>query len=84
MQVPAGKHIFGMVKINEKGQIVIPKEARRVFGLKPGDRLLMLGDESQGIALVKADMAKLFEAMMPQIPEISAAEDITDEKGDAT
>ncbi len=65
MQGPEGKYLFGMVKIGEKGQILIPKEAREVFGLKPGDKLLMLGDIERGIALVRADMAKLFDAVMP-------------------
>lgn len=54
--MPNGKHIFGMVTIGDKGQIVIPKKARAVFGLQPGDQLLVLGDEEQGIALVKADI----------------------------
>ena len=51
-----GQHIFGTVKVGEKGQIVIPKEARRIFGIKPGDTLLVLGDEAQGLAVVKADV----------------------------
>lgn len=52
---PRGKHLFGTVTLGEKGQIVIPKRAREVFGLAPGDRLAVLGDESQGLALVPAD-----------------------------
>lgn len=55
MAAPKGKHIFGIVKVGEKGQIVIPKEARKVFDIKPGDSLLMLGDETQGIAIVKSE-----------------------------
>ena len=51
-----GQDIFGTVKVGEKGQIVIPKEARRIFGIKPGDTLLVLGDEAQGLAVVKADV----------------------------
>ena len=51
-----GQHIFGTVKVGEKGQIVITKEARRIFGIKPGDTLLVLGDEAQGLAVVKADV----------------------------
>ena len=47
-----GKHVFGTAKMNEKGQITLPVECRRVFGLKPGDSILVLGDESKGIALV--------------------------------
>ncbi len=50
-----GKHIFGTVKVGEKGQIVIPKEARKIFNIKPGDSLLVLGDEEQGIGIVKCD-----------------------------
>ena len=47
--MPKGKHVFGTVKVGEKGQIVIPKEARTVFGIRPGDTLLVLGDEARGI-----------------------------------
>lgn len=56
MSMPKGKHIFGTVKVGERGQIVIPKEAREIFGICPGDTLLVLGDEQQGIAVVKADI----------------------------
>lgn len=48
-----GKHIFGMVKVGEKGQIVIPAKARKLFDIKPGDNLIILGDEGQGIAIIK-------------------------------
>ncbi len=54
---PKGKHLFGMVRVNEKGQITIPKRARRIFGLDAGSLLLVLGDEAQGLAMVKMDMA---------------------------
>lgn len=50
---PRGKHMFGVVKVGERGQMVIPKRAREVFGIQVGDELLCLGDEEQGIALVK-------------------------------
>lgn len=50
---PKGKHLWGVVTLTEKGQIVIPKAARDVFSLKVGDKLVVLGDESQGIALVR-------------------------------
>lgn len=55
MIAPKGKHFFGSVTMNERGQIVIPKKARDVFHLNPGDSLLFLGDEEQGMALIKAD-----------------------------
>lgn len=60
MKSPDGKYIFGTVKVGEKGQIVIPKQAREVFNIKPGDTLLLLGDEAQGIAVVKNDLFKQF------------------------
>lgn len=52
---PAGKHIFGTVAISERGQIVIPKEARELFGLAGGCKLVILGDENEGLALIRAD-----------------------------
>lgn len=58
MSMKKGQHIFGTVKVGEKGQIVIPKEARQIFDIKSGDTLLVLGDEEQGIAIVKADVMK--------------------------
>ena len=51
-----GKHMFGICKVGEKGQIVIPKDARKVFDIKPGDSLIILGDEKKGLALVKAEV----------------------------
>ena len=50
---PKGKHLFGIVKMGDKGQIVIPAKARKVFDIKPGDSLIVLGDEEQGIAILK-------------------------------
>ena len=54
MKMPKGKYM-ATVKVGEKGQIVIPKEARAVFGIRPGDTLLVLGDIERGLALVKND-----------------------------
>lgn len=51
-----GKHIFGTVKVGEKGQIVIPKEARTIFHIEPGDTLLILGDENRGIIVTRPDV----------------------------
>ena len=56
-EAPIGKHLYGMVKVGEKGQIVIPADARKTFGIKPGDSLLMLGDEKQGLALLTEERA---------------------------
>lgn len=50
---PMGKHMFGVLKIDEKNRIVIPDKALEVFGLKKGDKLLLMGDETQGLAMVK-------------------------------
>ena len=55
-EAPKGKHMFGVVTVGERGQIVIPKKARDIFGIKPGDSLLLLGDEEQGLALVKNEV----------------------------
>ena len=51
---PKGKHLFGLVTVGEKGQIVIPAKARKIFDISTGDQLVVLGDEGQGLALVKA------------------------------
>lgn len=50
-----GKYV-GICKVGEKGQIVIPKEARDMFGIKPGDSLIVLCDVKQGIAIVKSEI----------------------------
>ncbi len=52
---PKGKHLFGLVTVGDKGQIVIPAQARKVFEISAGDKLVVLGDESHGLALMKAD-----------------------------
>jgi AbrB family looped-hinge helix DNA binding protein len=54
MTVPQGKHAW-TAKVGEKGQIVILKEAREIFGIKPGDTVLLLGDETRGITIVSND-----------------------------
>ena len=64
MTFPKDKYA-GMVKIGEKGQIVIPKEARDMFDIKPGDTLLVLADVKQGIAITKDDVLfQQFDAML--------------------
>ena len=50
------------VKVGEKGQIIVPKEAREMFNISPGDTLMFLGDKDRGIALMKSDdVYKLME-----------------------
>ena len=56
MEIPKGHYLFGTVKVGERGQIVIPKEAREVFHIQAGDTLIVLGDEKWGIAVTKADV----------------------------
>ena len=51
-----GRHIFGTAKVGEKGQIVIPKDARQLFGIRSGDTLLILGDEDSGIIVSKPEV----------------------------
>ena len=60
----AGKHllgksknrVFGTAKVGDRGQIVIPQEARRFFGISPGDTLLILGNEASGLVVTKPDI----------------------------
>ena len=54
----AKRHIFGTAKVGEKGQIVIPKDARTLFDVKPGDTLLILGDERSGIIVTRPDVIR--------------------------
>ena len=61
MKGPKGKYAW-MATVGEKGQIVIPKQAREVFGIKPGDNLLLLGDVNRGIAIPpKSQFLDLYE-----------------------
>ncbi len=61
---PPGKNIWGSVIINERGQLVIPKAVRDIFGLDGGQRLIVLSDDQEGIALIPAEK---FEEKMEKI-----------------
>ena len=50
------RHIFGTAKVGDRGQIVIPKDARTFYGITPGDTLLVLGDEKNGMIITKPEL----------------------------
>lgn len=52
------KRVFGTAKVGDRGQIVIPKEARELFGIKPGDTLLILGEENKGLIVSRPEFLK--------------------------
>ena len=54
----------GISKVGEKGQIVIPKEVRQMFGIQPGDSLVVLCDKEKGIALIKAEAIESFTSQI--------------------
>ena len=73
---PKGKHIFGTAKVGEKGQIVIPKEARDMFGLQPGDTLVLLADKKKGLALQTAEkLNPMLKKAFAALPEEEEDED---------
>jgi AbrB family looped-hinge helix DNA binding protein len=59
-EIIEGKYIFGTVKLGDRGQIVIPKDARDLFKIKAGDTLLVMGDKKKGIAISKIGRIKEF------------------------
>ena len=70
------KYLFGLVRLSDKGQIVIPKEAREVFGIRPGDTLVVLADEKQGIAIPPKSM---FSRVMSAVFGAEPAQEETEE-----
>ena len=71
MQGPDGKYAW-LVKIGERGQFVIPKEARDLFDLQPGSEILVLGDEKRGIAILPREQQQAFIARL--FPQADAGE----------
>ncbi len=63
MPAPKGKYAW-TATVGEKGQIVIPKQAREIFNIKPGDTLVLLGDEERGIAIPSGTFGKQQQAMV--------------------
>ena len=82
--MPMGKHllgkplrtVLGTARVGDKGQIVIPKEARRLFNIQPGDTLLLVGDEKNGIIISRPE---LLRSLADQLADGVAAGDA--EKG---
>lgn len=68
MPRPKGKYAW-TATVGEKGQIVIPKQAREVFNIKPGDTLILLGDEKRGIAIPPKSMFSQFAAAVFETAE---------------
>ena len=68
MKLPKGKGLW-IVKVGEKGQIVIPKEAREMFEINPGDSLVLLGDTKQGLAIAGPAMLADLGTLITQDPE---------------
>lgn len=69
----AGKHIlgkgknrrvFGTARVGDRGQIVIPKEARELFGIKPGDTLLIVGEEDTGLIVSRPEVLSDFASQI--------------------
>ena len=65
MQEHYGKYIFVVAKVGDKGQIVIPRDARKIYDIKPGDALMILGDQ-RGMALLKTE---IFQSAIDQAME---------------
>ncbi len=67
MEGPKGKHVFGLVKVGERGQIVIPKQAREIFGIRAGDELMLIGDEESGLAILTSEqLTQVFRGILGQ------------------
>ena len=52
------RRVFGTARVGDRGQIVIPKEARELFGIRPGDTLLILGEEETGLIVSRPETLK--------------------------
>jgi len=75
--MPGGKHVlgkgnaqrvFGTAKVGDRGQIVIPKEAREMFGIQPGDTLLILGESDMGLIVSRPEeLTNLADKMLNQL-----------------
>lgn len=78
MRLPKGKKFYGVVTVSERGQIVIPAEARRDFGIEVGDKLIVAGDLEKGIGLAKASV--LMEALASMLEMFKSTPDVDEGK----
>jgi len=69
------KYIFGTVKVGDRGQIVIPKEARELFKINPRDTLLVAGDINKGLAITKVEGIKGYILKILSAPEEDKSSD---------
>ena len=79
MKIAKGKKFYGVVTVSERGQIAIPAQARRDFGIEVGDKLIVGGDLEKGIGLMKASvimgtLASMLE-MFKSAPEVDEMEE---------
>nr|WP_202423303.1 AbrB/MazE/SpoVT family DNA-binding domain-containing protein [Nocardiopsis alba] len=77
---PGGRGFYGAVTVSERGQISLPAKARRDLGIAPGDKLLVLGDPAQGLALMTVD--RLMGQLESSSLLMSAIREHTDEPGE--
>ena len=76
---PRGKHVFGVVQMGERGQVVIPKRARELFGLNRGDTLVVLGDTNPGTAGIALVPAQFFTSLLELATQV---QEDAERKGD--
>ena len=73
MEPPEGKKFYGSVTVSERGQIVIPADARKDFGIKTGDKLLVFGDLERGLGIATLDiMQRTMEGTIDLFREIGS------------
>ena len=83
MQPPEGKKFYGSVTVSERGQIVLPAEARKDFNVKTGDKLLVFGDLSAGLWIATLDVIRAMEGAMGLFREMARGEEPCKEQNGA-
>ena len=72
---------FGTAKVGERGQIVIPKEAREMFKIKPNDSILVIGDKEKGLVIAKTGIMKKFASQVMESFNVYEQQDNLSSKG---